>query len=330
MRAMVLIEPGTSLQAAEIPDPKPAAGEVLVRVDACAVCRTDLHVIDAELPHPKLPLVLGHEIVGRVTDLGRSSSRFAIGDRVGIPWLGRTCGVCDYCKAGMENLCDTPQFTGYTRDGGYAELTVADERFCVAIPDNYSDAEAAPLLCAGLIGFRSLTKAGDAQRIGMYGFGAAAHLITQVAVFQGRQVFAFTRAGDVEGQEFARSLGARWAGESAQLPPVMLDAAIIFAPVGALVPHALRAVRKGGIVVCGGIHMSDIPAFPYELLWGERRICSVANLTRKDAEAFMSIAPKVPVSTHFESFPLFQANEALLRLRKGQIQGAAVLLPGLQ
>ena len=330
MRAMVLIEPRTSLQAAELPDPKPAAGEILVRVDACAVCRTDLHVIDAELPHPKLPLVLGHEIVGRVTDLGRSSSRFAIGDRVGIPWLGRTCGVCDYCKAGLENLCDDPQFTGYTRDGGYAELTVADERFCVAIPDNYSDAEAAPLLCAGLIGFRSLTKAGDAQRIGMYGFGAAAHLITQVAVFQGRQVFAFTRAGDVEGQEFARSLGARWAGESAQLPPVMLDAAIIFAPVGDLVPHALRAVRKGGIVVCGGIHMSDIPAFPYELLWGERRICSVANLTRNDAEAFMSIAPKVPVSTHFESFPLFQANEALLRLRKGQIRGAAVLLPGLQ
>jgi propanol-preferring alcohol dehydrogenase len=327
MRAMVLFEPRTALKQTQLTDPKPAPGEILVDVEACAVCRTDLHVVDGELQHPKLPLIPGHEIVGRVIGLGSSSSQFAIGDRVGIPWLGRTCGLCDYCKAGMENLCDNPQFTGYTRDGGYAELTVADERFCVPIPGSYTDLEAAPLLCAGLIGFRSLLKTGDARHVGLYGFGAAAHLITQVAVYQGRNVYAFTRAGDVEGQKFARSLGACWTGHSGELPPVMLDAAIIFAPVGDLVPLALRAVRKGGIVVCGGIHMSDIPAFPYELLWGERQICSVANLTRKDAADFMAIAPKVPVRTHIESFPLTDANEALHRLRAGRLRGAAVLVP---
>jgi propanol-preferring alcohol dehydrogenase len=327
MRAMVLVQPKTALQDTQLPDPRPADGEVLVRVAACAVCRTDLHVVDAELPHPKLPLVPGHEIVGRVTAAGANASRFAVGDRVGIPWLGRTCGVCFYCKNGMENLCDQPQFTGYTRDGGYSELTTADERFCVPIPDLYSDAEATPLLCAGLIGFRSLVKTGDARRIGIYGFGAAAHLVTQVAVYQGREVYAFTRAGDTEAQDFARSLGAAWAGKSEELPPVMLDAAIIFAPIGSLVPQALRSVRKGGVVVCGGIHMSDIPQFPYELLWGERQICSVANLTRKDGGDFMAIAPKIPVRTHIERFPLSDANTALHRLRAGQLRGAAVLVP---
>jgi propanol-preferring alcohol dehydrogenase len=298
-------------------------------VEACGVCRTDLHIIDGELPRPKLPLILGHEIVGHVARRGHASSRFAIGDRVGIPWLGRTCGECEYCKLGLENLCDNPQFTGYTRNGGYAEFTTADERFCVPIPGIYSDTEAAPLLCAGLIGFRSLEKTGAAKRVGVYGFGAAAHLITQVAIYQGREIYAFTRRGDLEGQEFARSLGACWTGDSGQTAPVMLDAAIIFAPVGDLVPSALRAVRKGGIVVCGGIHMSDIPSIPYELLWGERQICSVANLTRKDAAEFMSIAPKASVRAHFESLPLSEANEALQRLRTGKLQGAAVLVPHL-
>jgi propanol-preferring alcohol dehydrogenase len=327
MQAMVLFEPRTELKQTDLTEPKLAPGEVLVRVEACGVCRTDLHVVDGELPHPKLPLVPGHEIVGHVVRLGDSSSRFSVGDRVGIPWLGRTCDICEYCKSGRENLCDNPQFTGYTRDGGYAEFTVADERFCVPIPANYTDPEAAPLLCAGLIGFRSFSKTGDAKRIGMYGFGAAAHLIAQVAVYEGRQVYAFTRDGDVEGQDFARSLGASWAGGSSESPPVMLDAAIIFAPVGALVVDALRAIRKGGIVVCGGIHMSDIPSFSYELLWGERQICSVANLTRKDAADFMAIAPKVPVRAHVETFPLTEANEALHRLRTGKLRGAAVLIP---
>jgi propanol-preferring alcohol dehydrogenase len=327
MRAMVLFEMHTALKAAQLPDPTPSAGEILVRVEACAVCRTDLHVVDGELPNPQLPIIPGHEIVGRVIATGRNASRYAVGDRVGIPWLGRTCGVCPYCKAGMENLCDNPQFTGYTRNGGYAEFTTADERFAVPIPQMYSDPEAAPLLCAGLIGFRSLVKTGDARRLGIYGFGAAAHLVAQVAVYQGRELYAFTRTGDVEGQEFARSLGAHWAGGSSELPPVMLDAAIIFAPVGSLVPQALRALRKGGIVVCGGIHMSDIPQFPYELLWGERAICSVANLTRKDAEDFMTIAPKVPVRAQIELFPLTEANEALNRLRTGKLRGAAVLQP---
>ncbi len=324
---MVLFQTKAALKETEVQDPEPAEGEVLVRVNACAVCRTDLHVIDGELPNPRLPLVPGHEIVGRVAARGKNATRFRTGDRVGIPWLARTCGVCMYCKAGTENLCDQPQFTGYTHDGGYAGLTVADERFCVPIPEIYSDTEAAPLLCAGLIGFRSLVRARDARHLGIYGFGAAAHLIAQVAVYQGRDVFAFTRAGDQEGQQFARSLGAVWAGSSSELPPVELDAAIIFAPVGTLVPHALRAVRKGGIVVCGGIHMSDIPQFPYALLWGEREICSVANLTRKDAADFMAIAPKVPVRSHFELFPLKEANEALERLRSGRLRGAAVLVP---
>ena len=327
MRAMVLNTPGTPLQEMELPDPEPAREEILIRVDACAVCRTDLHVVDGELPNPKIPLVPGHEIVGRVIGLGANANRFALGDRVGVPWLGRTCGTCDYCKAGLENLCDQPQFTGYTRDGGYAERVVADQRFCVPIPDIYSDAEASPLLCAGLIGFRSLLKTGNAQRIGIYGFGAAAHLITQVAVYQGRQIYAFTREGDTDAQAFARSLGAQWSGASSDTPPVKLDAAIIFAPVGGLIPRALQVVRKGGIVVCGGIHMSDIPSFPYELLWGERTICSVANLTRQDAEDFMAIAPRVPVRTHIEQFALTAANEALDSLRRGQFQGAAVLIP---
>jgi propanol-preferring alcohol dehydrogenase len=325
---MVLSEPKTSLMETVLADPTPAPGEILIRVAACAVCRTDLHVIDGELPHPKLPLIPGHEIVGHVIEVGGpQSSRFQIGERVGVPWLGRTCGVCEYCKAGRENLCDAPEFTGYTRDGGYAELLVADERFAVPIPEFYNDREAAPLLCAGLIGYRSLVKAGDARRLGIYGFGAAAHLITQVAVYQGREIYAFTREGDLEAQKFARSLGASWTGSSEERPPVMLDAVIIFAPVGSLVPAALRAVRKGGTVVCGGIHMSDIPSFPYELLWGERTVCSVANLTRQDAEDFMTIAPKAAARAHVELFPLAEANEALTRLRTGRLQGAAVLVP---
>ena len=327
MRAMVLFETKELLQEAQVPDPQPAPGEVLVRVEACAVCRTDLHIVDGELPHPKLPLIPGHEIIGRVAALGRDAGRFNVGDRVGIPWLGRTCGVCQYCKSGLENLCDDPQFTGYTRIGGYAEFTTADERYCLPIPDTYSSVEAAPLMCAGLIGFRSLTKTAGAQSVGIYGFGAAAHLITQVAVYEGRQIYAFTRSGDVAAQQFARSLGASWAGSSEDPPPVLLDAAIIFAPIGDLVPKALRAVRKGGIVVCGGIHMSDIPQFNYDLLWGERSVCSVANLTRNDAAEFMSLAPKVPVRTHIETFPLNQANEALSRLRHGRLRGAAVLIP---
>jgi len=326
MHAMVLVKTGGLLEEANVPDPLPGEGEVLVRVDACAVCRTDLHIVDGELPNPKLPLIPGHEIVGRVAATGKDSKRFAIGDRVGIPWLGKTCGHCEYCLAGMENLCDTPQFTGYTRDGGYAELVTANDRFCVPIPEIFSDAEAAPLLCAGLIGYRSLVKTRGAHRIGIYGFGAAAHLITQIATFQGREVFAFTRGGDFEGQEFARSLGAQWAGDSNGNPPVPLDAAIIFAPVGALVPQALQAVRKGGIVVCGGIHMSDIPQFPYHLLWGEREICSVANLTREDAHEFMTIATRARVRVQTEAFSLGAANTALTRLRGGEIHGAAVLI----
>jgi propanol-preferring alcohol dehydrogenase len=325
---MTLVKTGNALQNTEWPDPHPADGEILVRVDACAVCRTDLHVVDGELLNPKLPLIPGHEIVGRVVAAGRNAKRFPVGARVGIPWLGQTCGTCEHCKAGSENLCDAPQFTGYTRDGGYAELATADERFCVPIPESYAAAAAAPLLCAGLIGFRSLVKTGDARRVGIFGFGAAAHLITQVAIYQGREIYAFTRAGDLEGQHFARSLGARWSGASSETPPTLLDAAIIFAPMGDLIPAALRVIRKGGIVVCGGIHMSDIPQFPYRLLWGERKICSVANLTRKDAEDFMALAPQIPIQTHFELFALADANEALERLRLGRLRGAAVLVPG--
>ena len=325
MRAMVLQSAGQPLQLRDLARPKAAAGQVLVKVRACAVCRTDLHVVDGELPNPKLPLVPGHEIVGVIEELGVDARRFKIGDRVGIPWLGWACGECKYCQSGRENLCDKARFTGYTVDGGYAEFTVADERFCFPIPASYQDAPAAPLLCAGLIGYRSLVKAGNGKRLGLYGFGAAAHIIAQVARHQGRQVFAFTRPGDTEGREFAKTLGATWAGDSDALPPEPLDAAIIFAPVGGLVPQALRAVDKGGTVVCAGIHMSDIPSFPYDLLWQERNVCSVANLTRRDGDEFMALAGRLPISTTVETFPLEAANEALSRLKHGKIHGAAVL-----
>ncbi len=328
MRAMIFHTPGQPLQAAELPTPEPAAGEVLVQITACAVCRTDLHLVDGELPHPKKPVIPGHEIVGRVAKNGPDAHRYSVGARVGIPWLGWTCGQCRFCLSGRENLCVSARFTGYTRDGGYADYTVADERFVFPVPGYCSDAEAAPLLCAGLIGYRSLRKAGDARRLGLYGFGAAAHLIAQVAAFQGREVYAFTRPGDTEGQAFAVRLGAVWAGGSDELPPQRLDAAILFAPVGALVPLALRAVDAGGLVVCGGIHMSDIPSFSYDLLWEERSICSVANLTRQDGEEFLALAPRVPVRTRIQRFPLAAANEALSALRAGQIEGAAVLTPG--
>jgi propanol-preferring alcohol dehydrogenase len=324
---MVLDAPRTPLREAELPDPEPGPGEVLLEVSACAVCRTDLHVVDAELPDPKLPLILGHEIVGRVRSVGEGASRFVEGDRVGVPWLGWSCGECPFCTSGRENLCPAARFTGYHRDGGFAELTVADERFCFPIDRSYDDAHAAPLLCAGLIGYRSLRMAGDPEKLGLYGFGAAAHIIAQVAAHQGRDIYAFTRPGDEEGQQFAMRLGAAWAGPSTLLPPVSLDAAILFAPVGSLVPQALRAVRDGGTVVCGGIYMSEIPAFAYDLLWGERVVRSVANLTRADGEEFMRVAPDVPVRTEVTTFPLTRANEALERLRNGRLEGAAVLLP---
>jgi alcohol dehydrogenase, propanol-preferring len=318
--------PGHPLRLADLPIPKPGAGQFLIRVLACAVCRTDLHVIDGDLPRPKLPLVLGHEIVGTIEAKGDGAQRFEIGDRVGIPWLGWSCGECSYCKSGRENLCDRACFTGYTIDGGYAEYTVADQRFCFPIPASYGDAQAAPLLCAGLIGYRSLVKAESGTRLGIYGFGAAAHIVAQVARYQQREIYAFTRPGDLDAEKFALALGAVWAGGSNELPPEKLDAAIIFAPVGELVPQALRAVGKGGIVVCGGIHMSDIPSFPYEILWEERSVCSVANLTRRDGEEFLALAPKVPVRTEVQTFPLEEANDALARLRSGKIQGAAVLV----
>ena len=324
---MVFKAPHQALVETEMLQPQPGPGQVLLQVKACAVCRTDLHIIDGELEEPKLPLIPGHEIVGLVVAKGAGANRFEMGARVGVPWLGWTCGVCDYCRSGRENLCDRALFTGYTLDGGYTEMTVADERFCFPIPSSYSDAEAAPLLCAGLIGFRSYAKTGNARRIGIYGFGAAAHIITQVARFQGREIYAFTRKGDRRAQDFAKSLGAVWAGDSETVPPQPLDAAILFAPAGELVPLALKAVSKGGVVVCGGIHMSDIPSFPYELLWQERTLCSVANLTRRDGEDFLAIAPQVPAQTTVETFPLRAANEALQRLRTGKIQGAAVLLP---
>ncbi len=326
---MILEKPGEPLHAVEMPEPKPGVNEILIRVSACGVCRTDLHVVDGELPKPKLPLIPGHEIVGYVAERGRRARRFKIGQRVGAPWLGWACGKCKYCRAGQENLCDFAGFTGYTRNGGYAEFTVADERFCFPIRGTQPDTNSAPLLCAGLIGFRSLTKTGKARRLGIYGFGAAAHIIAQVAKFQGRRIFAFTRGNDVKAQRFAKSLGAVWAGDSEKLPPEKLDAAIIFAPVGSLVPAALAAVDKGGVVVCGGIHMSEIPAFSYDLLWGERNVCSVANLTRHDGDEFFKIAPKVPVRTTVEVFPLAQANEVLDKLRNGKIHGAAVLVPKL-
>lgn len=329
MRAMLFTGHGQPLALTEVATPTPGAGQVLVRVSACAVCRSDLHIVDGELPDPKLPLIPGHEIVGVVAARGEGADHFAIGDRVGIPWLGWTCGVCTFCRSGRENLCDHARFTGYQIDGGFAEFTVADQRFCFALPDAFGDVAAAPLLCAGLIGHRALRLAGEGRRIGLYGFGAAAHIVAQVARYQGREVFAFTRPGDVDAQRFARELGATWAGGSDDASPVELEAALIFAPVGALVPIALRSMAKGGCVVCAGIHMSDIPAFPYADLWGERSVRSVANLTRQDAQEFLALAPKVPVATHTHTYPLERANEALADLRSGRIEGAAVLVPGL-
>jgi len=326
MRAMILEAAGNPLVLREVAVPQPGRGQVLVRLTACAVCRTDLHVVDGELPNPKLPLIPGHEIVGRIIAIGEGVGDFSTGDRIGIPWLGWTCGNCRFCRSDQENLCDHARFTGYTIDGGYAEFTVADARFCFPLPDAFDDVACAPLLCAGLIGYRSLRKAGNARRLGIYGFGAAAHIVTQVARFEGREIFAFTRRGDTAAQKFARRLGAAWAGSSEDAPPEPLDAAIIFAPAGELVPAALRAVRKGGCVVCGGIHMSDIPSFPYRDLWEERTLCSVANLTRRDGMEFLEIAPRIPVQTETVSFALEQANEALDRLRSGQLTGAAVLL----
>lgn len=324
---MILERPGTPLRLVETEVREPGAGQVLVRVAACGVCRTDLHVCDGDLTDPKLPIVPGHEIVGRVAALGAGVEGFTIGQRVGIPWLGWTCGKCRFCRAGHENLCDNARFTGYTIDGGYAEYATADAAYCFPLPDGLSDVHAAPLLCAGLIGYRTLRFAGDARVIGIYGFGAAAHIVAQVARHQGREVYAFTRPGDSKAQEFARSLGAVWAGGSDETPPEPLDAALIFAPVGSLVPAALRAVIKGGTVVSGGIHMSDIPAMPYEILWGERRLVSVANLTRADATEFLALAPTIPIETHVEPMPLADANVALDKLRSGDLTGAAVLVP---
>ncbi len=327
MHAQLLTAARRSLVAAELPAPHPGPAQLLIAVRACAVCRTDLHVVDGELGDPKLPLILGHEIIGTVVEKGEAAERFAIGDRVGVPWLGWTCGICEYCRGGQENLCDRARFTGYQIDGGYAELTVADERYCFAIDPHYGDVAAAPLMCAGLIGYRTLRMAGDARLVGIYGFGAAAHIVAQVARHQGRRFFAFTRPGDVSAQDFARSLGAEWAGDSTTAPPEPLDVALIFAPVGALVPAALAATRKGGAVVCGGIHMSDIPSFPYRILWEERAVRSVANLTRRDAEEFLALAPKAGVRTETVTYPLAEANRALADLRRGALQGAAVLVP---
>jgi len=329
MHAMVLDEPGQALNMRCLPCPQPGPDQLLVKIAACAVCRTDLHVVDGELPKPKLPIIPGHEIVGRVVSCGTNIRNFSIGERIGIPWLGWTCGQCRYCRSGHENLCESAKFTGYQINGGYAEYTVADARYCFRIPDNYSDVEAAPLLCAGLIGYRALKMAGDAERIGIYGFGAAAHIVAQLLRYQGKKLFAFTRAGDTAAQDFAGRMGAMWVGGSDTIPPEELDAAIIFAPIGTLVPAALRAIRPGGIVICGGIHMSDIPAFPYDILWREKRLVSVANLTRRDAEEFLALAPKVPITVTTESLPLSQANTVLTRLREGKLTGAAVLIPDL-
>jgi len=327
MLAMTLEQARTPLRAVERAPPEPGSGQVLIRVRACGVCRTDLHVVDGELTDPKLPLVPGHEIVGTVEAVGSGVERLRVGERIGVPWLGWTCGTCEFCRSGHENLCDRARFTGYQIDGGYAEYAVADERFCFVIPAEFDDREAAPLMCAGLIGYRALRMAGDARRLGFYGFGAAAHIAVQVARHRGQSVFAFTKPGDTKGQDFARSLGAAWAGGSNEMPPEPLDAALIFAPVGALVPAALAATAKGGTVVCAGIHMSDIPRFPYRLLWQERVIRSVANLTRRDGEEFLAIAPRAKVRTTTIPFPLGQANEALTQLREGRFEGAAVLLP---
>jgi len=324
---MLLERPHAPLREATLPQPVPGQGQILLDVLACGVCRTDLHVADGELPDPKVPLVLGHEIVGRVAGLGPGAERFKVGDRVGVPWLGWTCGVCVYCRSGRENLCDRARFTGWQIDGGYAEQTVADERYCFPLPRSYDDIHAAPLLCAGLIGWRALVAAGPAERLGLYGFGAAAHLIAQVARYQGRRVFAFTRAGDTTSQSFAREMGAEWAGSSESAAPEPLDAAILFAPAGGLVPLALRAVAKGGTVVCAGIHMSPIPSFPYDILWGERTVRSVANLTRRDGAEFLELAGKAGIRTETERLPLARANEALERLRSGALRGAFVLTP---
>ena len=326
MRAMVLEKPRQPLVLHDVPKPNPDAGQLLVRVATCAVCRTDLHVVDGELPDPKMPLILGHQIVGRIEQIGDHVDRFSVGERVGIPWLGWTDGECVYCRSSRENLCDRARFTGYMIDGGYADFVVADARFCFRLPEQYGDVDVAPLLCAGMLGYRSYRKTGDAHRLGIYGFGNAAHLIAQIALYQGREIFAFTRPGDKVGQESARKLGTTWAGGSDEMPPKKLDAAIIFAPVGALVPAALRALAKGGTVVCGGIHMSDIPSFPYVELWGERGIHSVANLTRRDGEEFLDIVPRVPVRTETETFPLEEANTALERFRSGDLNATAVLL----
>jgi len=325
MRAMVFEKTGTRLVLRDVPKPKSGRGQLLVRVNACAVCRTDLHIVDGELPDPKLPLILGHQIVGRVEQIGANTGGFSMGDRVGIPWLGWTDGDCAYCRSNRENLCDRAKFTGYNIDGGYAEFTVAEARYCFHLPDEYNDVDAAPLLCAGMLGYRSYRKTGDAHRLGIYGFGNAAHLIAQVARYEKKEIYALTRPGDKAGQESARSLGAVWSGSSDEMPPEKLDAAIIFAPVGALVPIALPALAKGGIVVCGGIHMSDIPSFPYVDLWQERVICSVANLTRRDGEEFLKIAPRVPVKTKVETFSLEEANTALEKFRAGKLDGNAVL-----
>jgi propanol-preferring alcohol dehydrogenase len=326
MKAMILDAAGLPLRQAEIPRPVPGEDEVLLKVSACGVCRTDLHVLNGDLPQPKLPLILGHEIVGVVVSKGAHVERFAIGQRLGVPWLGHTCGHCRYCASGRENLCDAALFTGYTLDGGYAEYTVANQSYCFPLPESYTDAEAAPLLCAGLIGYRALVAAGKAERLGIYGFGAAAHIIVQVARAQGRKVFAFARPGDIAAQRFAIDLGAAWAGDSTAAPPEEMDAAIIFAPVGALITEALRHVAKGGTVVCAGIHMSDVPGFPYSILWGERTVRSIANLTRRDGEEFLDMAPKLGIRTAVESFRLESANEALDRLRQGKVRGAAVLV----
>jgi propanol-preferring alcohol dehydrogenase len=326
---MVLDRPGEPLRAREVPDPEPGPGQIRLRVSACGVCRTDLHVVDGELPDPALPLVPGHQIVGRVDRVGPGASRFALGQRVGVPWLGRACGACRFCRSGRENLCDAPSFTGYTRDGGFAELAVADAAFALALPDRAGDdAVAAPLLCAGLIGYRALRMAGDGRRLGLWGFGAAAHIVIQIAVHQGREVYAFTRAGDAASQEFARGLGAVWAGGSDERPPVPLDASILFAPVGALVPAALACTDKGGRVVCAGIHMSDVPSFPYQLLWNERSLVSVANLTRQDGVELLDAADRAPIHTHVVRYALADANRALDDLRSGRLEGAAVLVTG--
>jgi alcohol dehydrogenase, propanol-preferring len=327
MRAQVLTAVGHPLAMTELPAPRPGSRQVLIAVRACAVCRTDLHVVDGELPDPKLPLVPGHEIIGTIVEKGEAAERFAIGDRVGVPWLGWTCGACEYCRSGRENLCDRARFTGYQIDGGYAELTVADERYCFAIDARYGDVQAAPLMCAGLIGYRTLRMAGEARLIGIYGFGAAAHIVAQIARHQRRRLFAFTRPGAAAAQDFARSLGAEWVGGSDEAPPEPLDAALIFAPVGALVPAALAATKKGGTVVSGGIHMSDIPSFPYRVLWDERVLRSVANLTRRDAEEFLALAPAAGVRTETVTYPLARASDALADLRHGALQGAAVLIP---